>query len=109
MSCCGEIRHILSLTYTPTGARTPPDASASRQRIARTGAQAQIAITWVLFRYTEERAIFVRGPVTGSRYAFSATEPVQPVDRRDAQTLLGTRLFVRENTAHALPRADSER
>ena len=37
----------------------------------------------------------VRGPVTGQLYQFSKVQPVQPVDARDAVSILRTRLFGR--------------
>ena len=37
----------------------------------------------------------VRGPVTGQLYQFSKLQPVQPVDARDAASILRTRLFGR--------------
>lgn len=37
----------------------------------------------------------VRGPVTGQLYQFSKLQPVQPVDARDAVSILRTRLFGR--------------
>jgi hypothetical protein len=44
-------------------------------------------------RYTGQSDMCVQGSVTGSVYQFSPTEPVQPVDPRDARFLLGSRLF----------------
>jgi|HubBroStandDraft_1064217.scaffolds.fasta_scaffold07669_5 hypothetical protein len=44
-------------------------------------------------RYTGQSEMCVQGSVTGSVYQFSPTEPVQPVDPRDARFLLGSRLF----------------
>jgi hypothetical protein len=35
----------------------------------------------------------VRGPATGRIYQFSHVKPVQPVDARDAASILKTRLF----------------
>jgi hypothetical protein len=46
-------------------------------------------------RYTEKSPIRVPGPVTGRRYEFSAAQPIQPVDARDAAVLLRTRFFRR--------------
>jgi hypothetical protein len=46
-----------------------------------------------VLRYRERARVQVRGPVTGRVYEFSAGQPTQPVDARDAQTLLRTRLF----------------
>jgi hypothetical protein len=44
-------------------------------------------------RYTGQSDMCVQGSVTGSVYQFSPTQPVQPVDARDARFLLGSRLF----------------
>jgi hypothetical protein len=44
-------------------------------------------------RYTGQSEMCVQGSVTGSVYEFSPSEPVQPVDARDARFLLGSRLF----------------
>jgi len=46
-------------------------------------------------RYMESAAIQVRGSITGRLYRFSAAQPLQAVDARDAAALLGTRLFRR--------------
>jgi hypothetical protein len=43
--------------------------------------------------YSGEPQIRVRGTATGSLYQFSSQEPVQPVDARDAQPMLASRLF----------------
>jgi hypothetical protein len=44
-------------------------------------------------RYTGQSDMCVQGSVTGSVYQFSPSDPVQPVDARDARFLLGSRLF----------------
>jgi hypothetical protein len=44
-------------------------------------------------RYSGQSDMCVQGSVTGSVYQFSPSEPVQPVDARDARFLLGSRLF----------------
>ena len=46
-------------------------------------------------RYQENSAIRVRGSVTGIYYEFSASRAIQPVDARDATSLLNTRFFRR--------------
>ena len=46
-------------------------------------------------RYQENSAIRVRGSVTGNYYEFSASRAIQPVDARDATSLLNTRFFRR--------------
>lgn len=47
----------------------------------------------VSLEYLESSPIQVRGPATGRQYMFSGTQPVQPVDLRDADALLRTRFF----------------
>jgi cytoskeletal protein RodZ len=47
----------------------------------------------VSLRYTESSPIRVRGPVTGRNYEFSAANPIQFVDSRDACLLLNARFF----------------
>ncbi len=44
-------------------------------------------------QYLQSSNVVVRGPATGRRYAFSAWNRVQSVDRRDARALLSTRMF----------------
>jgi hypothetical protein len=46
-------------------------------------------------RYQENSPIRVRGSVTGIYYEFSGSRAVQPVDARDASSLLNTRFFRR--------------
>jgi hypothetical protein len=49
----------------------------------------------VVLRYRERARVLVRGPVTGRPYEFSAEQPTQSVEARDAEALLRTRHFVR--------------
>jgi hypothetical protein len=44
-------------------------------------------------RYSGQPPLYLRGSVTGNFYRFSPVQPVQPVDRRDAESLLASRLF----------------
>jgi hypothetical protein len=60
----------------------------SRLRDAATSLNAALHL-----RYTGQSEMCVQGSVTGSVYQFSPTQPVQPVDARDARFLLGSRLF----------------
>ena len=61
----------------------------SRLRVAATSLNAALHL-----RYTGQSEMWqVQGSVTGSVYQFSPTQPVQPVDARDARFLLGSRLF----------------
>lgn len=46
-------------------------------------------------RYRERVRMLVHGPVTGRAYEFSAVQPTQLVERRDAEELLRTRYFTR--------------
>jgi hypothetical protein len=46
-------------------------------------------------RYLENSPIRVRGLVSGMRYEFSGSRPVQQVDPRDVSSLLNTRFFRR--------------
>ena len=50
----------------------------------------------VMLRFRERARVLVRGPVTGQTYEFSAVQPTQLVDTRDAEVLLLTRYFIRE-------------
>jgi hypothetical protein len=50
----------------------------------------------VRVRYVDPISIVVQGNVSGQRYYFSAGDPVQLVDRRDAEVLLRSRHFRRE-------------
>lgn len=67
----------------PSGAdlSAPPELPAQRPSVA--------------IRYVSVSPIRVRGLGSGRSYVFSATEPVQVVDPRDAPALLSTRFFVR--------------
>jgi hypothetical protein len=47
-------------------------------------------------RYLEAVPITVQGRATGHQYVFSAADPVQVVDRRDAESLLRSRYFRRD-------------
>jgi hypothetical protein len=49
----------------------------------------------VPLRYLERSPIVVPGAVSGRRYPFSATSPVQHVDARDAGALLRSGFFRR--------------
>lgn len=49
----------------------------------------------VAIRYLDRKPIRVQGGVSGRFYQFSASEPVQSVDVRDAASLLNSRLFRR--------------
>jgi len=44
-------------------------------------------------RYLKQGGVVVRGPVTGRQYSFTVAQPVQTVDKRDAEHLLRTSRF----------------
>ena len=46
-------------------------------------------------RYVEGSSIRLKGSVSGRCYQFSVARPVQPIDSRDAASLLNTHLFRR--------------
>jgi hypothetical protein len=96
--CCGKKR--LALRNTPTSFR-----AASRPLNPITGSvlfggvppskgvapavalSSRAPSNSVMFRYKDDSAIRVRGPVTGRLYDFSPVEPTQPVDPADAAAL----------------------
>ena len=59
----------------------------------RTGGDAQQA--GLNLHYLGHSPVNVRGAATGQLYQFSKLQPVQPVDARDAASILRTRLFGR--------------
>ncbi len=92
MGCCGQHRSGGSVApgWAPpsvqpaspgTGLVWPP--SMGRQ------------VATLHLRYRDRARISVRGPATGRSYEFSAAQPVQAVEVRDAQSLLRTGLFMR--------------
>ena len=72
------ITPALARPAMPAAARVPLSASPQQR---------------VNLRYLERSPILVEGPATGRQYSFSAGNPLQSVDRRDAATLLRTRFF----------------
>ncbi len=61
--------------------------------VARGRAVPAVASRQVAIRFLGQGAVVVAGPMTGLRYAFSASAPRRAVDARDAAGLLRTRLF----------------
>jgi hypothetical protein len=47
----------------------------------------------VNLQYQGSTTVHLRGPVSGQVYQFTPANPHQPVDRRDAVSMLQTRLF----------------
>jgi hypothetical protein len=95
--CCGKRREELS---AQSAAKLPPSrtSQAAFERDkgrTRVSAPAYTPGAPVPVRYTESQSIVVRGPVTGRRYPFSAANPTQLVDPRDAAAILQSRFFRR--------------
>lgn len=102
--CCGQKRSELrnsqaqrtawSIPQRKSGdspaqaARTQPSAPAAMRTISPGDASISI-------RYLENAPIRVRGLVSGLSYEFSGSHAIQPVDARDATSLLNTRFFRR--------------
>jgi hypothetical protein len=94
MGCCGKNRTVLNESATPV----IPPAQRQRPNVYPANARARtirpMAAT-VSVRYLERSSVVVHGPVSGRRYAFSAANPVQPVDARDAGAFWHSRFFCR--------------
>src|SRR6266851_4155461 len=95
VACCGQRRAALSAAATTN--QPKPDASgggyasqaASPENSGRIGANyAQMNL-----RYLNSTTIRMRGPATGRGYTFSAADPVQSVDMRDAAIVLRSGFF----------------
>src|SRR5271154_2781490 len=106
MGCCGQKRALLKSSPAPTA--TPAQPSVARQpagtSTARTASTTVAPVkarvpgsgtpeNAVVLRYLERSPILVQGPATGRHYSFSASDPLQSVDRRDADLLMRTRFF----------------
>jgi hypothetical protein len=83
MACCGRQARAYGLIGAGTAAT------------ARPASVAVIVRSDIVLRYQLRTHIMVRGPVTGRSYTFSAGQPNQRVDPRDALALLRTRYFTR--------------
>ena len=85
--CCGNKRAAMraSLPHqvaAPIAPRTASSPGGDPFRATETS-----------LRYLGSAPLRVPGPVTGRLYEFSGARPMQAVDRRDATSLLRTRLF----------------
>ncbi|HWK89506.1 MAG TPA: hypothetical protein VNP72_05905 [Longimicrobium sp.] len=92
MGCCGQARDaaVAAVAEYPGPAPRPlpaPGPAPGRRDPAPEHA--------VRLRFTQSSAMRVRGPATGLTYDFTAAAPVQPVDGRDAEVLMGTGYFRR--------------
>jgi hypothetical protein len=87
--CCGQKRRALALGQLPPRSLAPPPTKPPFESDARTNAVRTIDLL-----YLQQEPIQLRGMVTGRIYQFSRSQPVQPVDQRDATGFLRTpRLF----------------
>lgn len=81
------------MALTPMGAPRQPNREPPQTMTRTTPVAAPYARVTV--RYLENSPIRVRGPVTGQNYEFSGSHPTQPIDARDASSLLQSRFFRR--------------
>lgn len=103
MGCCGQKRSQAQLAAPPSalrGAGAVPAAEVGHAFARGGGPDLGGPASWagtrsVALRFNERARILVRGPVTGRSYEFSADQPAQAVEARDAEALLRTRRFVR--------------
>lgn len=97
MGCCGQHRNAggpTALSHRPaTGMAVGQSPSPAWPLHPGNGATPDRGV--VPLRSRERARLLVRGPVTGRAYEFSAAQPIQAVDARDAESLLRTRLFLR--------------
>jgi hypothetical protein len=92
MSCCGQKRS--SFMSRPPVARSAAAASQAAAPPHSPAARPQPqAGALVALRSVSSGGMVVRGPTTGTQYSFSATQPVQMVEGRDAAALLRTSWF----------------
>ena len=75
MTCCGQGRAALALAR-----------SAAQQGPATAGPSVRIT-------FTQPTSVFIRGPATGRHYQFHPEAQTQPVDPRDATSLLKSGYF----------------
>lgn len=107
MPCCGQKRTALKTSALPSaGAQVGSQRGSATNSLpsytpVRTAPVATVPAMilpgsyTIALQYTENSAIVVEGSVSHRRYEFSAQQPLQMVDARDAATLLQTRFFVR--------------
>jgi len=94
--CCGQKRSALRrpamlatprATWQRTAESPRPNAPQPTSQASPAGGPS------VSLRYLKAAPLQMRGPVTGWKYEFSSSHPVQAVDPRDAAVLLRTRFF----------------
>ena len=98
--CCGSRRSAWRSASASVRA-APPSVASSLAGTMRSGATppasipARRSFREVMLRYMQAAPIRVWGPVTGHPYDFSAAQPVQAVEARDAAALTRTHAFRR--------------
>jgi len=92
MSCCGQKRAALAQGHTPVS--PSPRRAATESRSAR-GHTAPAEKADVLLVYLAAGMFSTRGVHTGRVYSCSGSGARLSADRRDAESLLRTRLFRR--------------
>lgn len=100
MGCCGQHRNgggVAPGWAPPSGqpAAPPSPAVAPGTGLVWPPSMGRQQAATLRLRYRDRARIAVRGPATGRSYEFSAAQPVQAVEVRDAQSLLRTGLFTR--------------
>ena len=95
--CCGQGRAALAAAAGPPAELYVPPAPppAARDASAAAPDAAPRAATTVRVRYTQQPRVRVSGPASGRAYEFSGLAPVQSVDSRDAEGLVGSGFFRR--------------
>jgi hypothetical protein len=95
MACCGQGRAGLAPTRAVTLHLPPADPPALAPAPADVPRAVARGLSSVRIRYTRQVPVRVSGPASGRGYEFSGSAPVQSVDARDAEGLVGTGLFRR--------------
>ena len=93
MPCCGQKRAAFRSRPEARAFSPPPPPSAVEQAAAPAPPAQTTRRADRTVQYTERSNVRVRGSATGRWYEFSGSDPVQPVDARDAPALLATRFF----------------
>jgi hypothetical protein len=104
MTCCGNRRAAATAASDTVASRAMP-AQPIRHGLPGNRAVTSVPTSApgaaaagsgsVMVRYLETSPIRVHGPVTGRLYEFSGQQPLQVVERGDADALTRTRFFHR--------------
>lgn len=82
-------------SFRPASGAAPRHATPQHLPFSETTTPTDSADPRVLVRYLEVSPVLLRGVITGQVYRFSAAQPLQPVDPRDASAILQSRFFRR--------------